>query len=239
MTIHKPDNINTVAINLSPIKHRNILNFTNYFNEHSDNVVYIPQVRALMPAIAKGLLPAEDEENSTECPMPRLIREGKIAFLIDVLPWISFMKTQSFAVGTRIHGNIVPLLAGTPSHVIVHDSRTLELADYFEIPCTLLAEMRHFDLRHTFEESDYTALQRNHAARLRAYASFLEKNGLDHILYDDEKRTAYDAKVEAGLANARFCFLPLKKERAAKKASAKGTTSPKSRFDKMVSWLAK
>jgi hypothetical protein len=238
MSINKPEQIDRVAISLSSIGHKNILNFTNYFNEHPDNVTYIPQVRALMPAIAKGRLPTEGEQNSTESPMPNLLREGKIAFLSDVLPWINFMKTQSFAIGTRIHGNIVPLLAGTPSHVIVHDSRTLELADYFEIPRTLLSEMRHFDLQETFEKSDYTALQRNHPQRLRTYANFLEKNGLGHTLYDPESQAVYDAKARDALTNARLDHLPPKKKKPAKQALPK-PVPPKSLVGKLVTWLTK
>ena len=41
-------------------------------------------------------------------------------------------STSSF--GTRIHGNIAALIAGTPAFVLAHDARTLELARYFEIP---------------------------------------------------------------------------------------------------------
>ena len=48
--------------------------------------------------------------------------------------WISYMRQRSFCFGTRIHGTIAALIAGTPATLIVHDSRTVELAQIMGVP---------------------------------------------------------------------------------------------------------
>ncbi|MDR6757611.1 hypothetical protein J2Y48_002908 [Mycoplana sp. BE70] len=203
MKISKPDSLGAVALNLSSaVKDPAYLNFASYFNENPEGVTYVPQVRELMPSFFKKRLPSPDAAPSIDTPTPRVIAREQVAFLCDVVPWLDFMRTQSFAIGTRIHGNVVPLLAGTPAHVIAHDSRTLELAEYFEIPKTEVPSIRKFDLRETFERSDYSKLEKNHPARLATYAKFLERNGLDHILHDEQQLAAHDAAVRSALAKA-------------------------------------
>ena len=48
--------------------------------------------------------------------------------------WISFMRTKTLCFGTRIHGTIASLIAGTPATLICHDSRTLEMAQSMFLP---------------------------------------------------------------------------------------------------------
>jgi hypothetical protein len=48
--------------------------------------------------------------------------------------WIAYMRQRSFCFGTRIHGTIAALIAGTPATLIVHDSRTVELAQIMGVP---------------------------------------------------------------------------------------------------------
>ena len=67
-------------------------------------------------------------------PEHRLHREDRIRFFVDSKPWLEFLGTRRFSVGTRIHGTIAGVLGGTPSFLIVHDPRTRELAEYHEIP---------------------------------------------------------------------------------------------------------
>jgi len=209
LEVKKRERLDSVALTLSNISHLTpsdqalMRSFTDYFNSHPEGVTYVPQVRQLMPAVYRKEMP---HRNATplDSYVPNLHDPEHIAFLCDVVPWMDFMKAQSFAIGTRIHGNVVPLLAGTPAHVIAHDSRTLELARYFEIPMTPLSKLQGFDLHKTYEESDYGNLNRNHGHRLAIYAKFLERNGLRHILYDNDRLASYDARVRESLQHAKL-----------------------------------
>ncbi len=57
-----------------------------------------------------------------------LLQRGKVRFYIEPWPWIADLAEFDFSFGTRIHGNIAALIAGTPAFVLAPDSRTLELA---------------------------------------------------------------------------------------------------------------
>ena len=56
-----------------------------------------------------------------------LFQRDQVTVPLDPKTWIEELSAYDFAYGTRIHGNIAALLAGTPAVVLAHDSRTLEL----------------------------------------------------------------------------------------------------------------
>jgi Polysaccharide pyruvyl transferase len=125
-----------------------------------------------------------------------LFVENKIRFFVDAWPWLQTLRTADFAFGTRIHGNIAALLAGTPSYLLAHDSRTLELARYFEIPHRLIADMKpDTDAAELFAEADYTALNRGHAARFATFVDFLSRHGLSHVFAEGEDPTRFDRRL--------------------------------------------
>ena len=73
-------------------------------------------------------------------PSHPFFREDRTRFYVDPWPWIDDLRDFDFSFGTRIHGTIAALLAGTPAVVLAHDSRTLELARYFDIPHRLMRD---------------------------------------------------------------------------------------------------
>ena len=48
--------------------------------------------------------------------------------------WINDLQAYDLSVGTRVHGYIAAVLAGIPSVMLCHDSRTRELAQWFDLP---------------------------------------------------------------------------------------------------------
>jgi hypothetical protein len=99
---------------------------------------------------------------------------------------------MDFSIGSRIHGNIAAVLAGTPAFVIVSDQRIKELVDYHQIQHIMLADLKKettiFDL---YEQADFNKVQEGHEKRFLHYLDFLKKNGL---------KTIYDENGNAGRA---------------------------------------
>lgn len=137
-----------------------------------------------------------------------LFQQNRVRVHLDPATWIESLSEFDFAFGTRIHGNIAALLAGTPGYVLCHDSRTLELCRYFDIPHRAIRDLTpDLDAAELYEEADYTAMHAGHAERLARFSSFLEKNGLDHVHQPGEdggeafeervRTTAYPPGVDA------------------------------------------
>ncbi|WP_016908255.1 polysaccharide pyruvyl transferase family protein [Streptomyces xiaopingdaonensis] len=127
-----------------------------------------------------------------------LVRGGHTRVPVDPATWMAELAEHDFSFGTRIHGNMAALLAGTPSVVLAHDSRTLELCRYFEIPHRLLREVEAgtapADL---LAEADYTALRKNHAERFRRYTDFLDRNGVQNTFSHGDGGKAWQKALDA------------------------------------------
>jgi len=62
--------------------------------------------------------------------------KDRIKLIVDLSEWYSYLKNYAFySFGSRIHGNIMAILAGVPATVWANDTRTREMAEFYEIPC--------------------------------------------------------------------------------------------------------
>ena len=124
-------------------------------------------------------------------------QRDKISFFVDSRTWINHLAERDFSFGTRIHGNIASLVAGTPAYVLVHDTRTQELADYHQIPYTLVPDLpEQVDAARLYEQADYTGFNEGHRERYERFTGFLELNGLEHIFEPGKANPEYDQRLE-------------------------------------------
>jgi len=127
-----------------------------------------------------------------------LFREQRVRYYVDPWPWIEDLRSFDFSFGTRIHGNITALLAGTPAVVFAHDSRTLELARYFGIPHRIMREVpKDVDAARLYEEADFRPLNEGHAERFARFRDYLGRHGLRDVFADGEDPTAFDRRIAA------------------------------------------
>jgi hypothetical protein len=130
-------------------------------------------------------------------PRHRFFREGRARLYLDPWPWIEDLRDVDYVFGTRIHGGIAALLAGTPATVLVHDSRTLELARYFAIPHRLRDVRRDVDPAILYAEADLAPVNAGHRERFGAFTGFLERAGLDNVFAHEGAAAAFERRVAA------------------------------------------
>ena len=119
-----------------------------------------------------------------------IYKSGKGLSFINVPTWLEYLKAKDLSVGSRIHGNIAALLAGTPCFIVVSDRRILELVQYHHIPHILMEDLKEdTTIAELYEKADYTEIHRGHEERFMHYLDFLNKNGL---------QTIYDQNGNAG-----------------------------------------
>ncbi|MER5597573.1 polysaccharide pyruvyl transferase family protein [Streptomyces sp. NPDC002265] len=127
-----------------------------------------------------------------------MYREGKARVYVDPVTWIDDLRGFDYSFGSRIHGNIAALLAGTPATVLAFDSRTLELCRYFEIPHRLLSEApADLDPAQLYEEADFGPLTGNHRQRFDRFTAFLDKNGLENTFTHGDGGAAFEKKLRS------------------------------------------
>jgi hypothetical protein len=123
----------------------------------------------------------------------RLYREDRMRFFVDSRTWLDFNQTRDFSFGTRIHGSVMSLVAGTPATLVAHDSRTLEIARYHEIPYLPVNQLSRSDtVADLYERSDWTAFNAGKQRRFEVLTAFLEANGLEHIAQPGKANPAFD-----------------------------------------------
>lgn len=132
----------------------------------------------------------------------RLYTEDRTRMFLDAGSWMRFLATQRFAFGTRIHGNVAAVLAGTPAMVIAHDSRVLELCDYHGLPYTMLDSMLDSSRAETtvdelFQAADFTSFHNRLADGWKRLTAFLDNAGLANVAQPDQTSATYDAELAA------------------------------------------
>jgi hypothetical protein len=93
------------------------------------------------------------------------------------------MRRYCFSYGTRLHGNMAAMIAGTRALWIVHDMRTKELCDHFGLPFVELKEVRGgVNLEALFDRADYSRCVQVYPERYRVLFEYVDGAGLPHSL---------------------------------------------------------
>lgn len=168
--------------------------------ERYPNLRYVAQDLPTLGAMLGGPWPGERPQDD---PIPLhnahpFFRERRARFYVEPWPWIDDLREVEFSFGTRIHGNIAALLAGTPAYVFAHDSRTLELARYFDIPHRPMRDVPpDVDAADLYAEADYTGLVEHHAVRFATFAGYLARHGLRHVWEDGGDPAAFTERLRS------------------------------------------
>lgn len=128
----------------------------------------------------------------------RLYKDNRVRGFVNVESWMRFLAKGDLNFGSRIHGNIVGVLAGVPAFIAAPDSRVLELAEYHRIPHMTTQEFEKFDtIFDIIDGIDFSQVNEGHRERFEHYLEFLGKNGLSTI-YDEPCTTVpFDEKIAA------------------------------------------
>lgn len=180
-----------ISFNLSPYaEYSDIL--LKKVVENFNNLTYIPQNNTDLEQLMYSGYIKNAPKKIDKLINEHFYKENKIVFFVEPKKWLDFLSTCEFAIGTRIHGTIANLIAGTPAHIFVHDSRTKELAEYFEIPFSDINDIKNINIKDIYVNSDYSGIVLNHKKRFDTIISFLEKHNLENIFKEENKEILED-----------------------------------------------
>lgn len=182
-----------VALNFTPSV-PGMSGFLNRAMRDQPNSVVIPQDHRRLAMMLWGENPPSGEDEGLPVHTGHtLYLEDRLRFFVDARSWVDYLRNFDFVVGTRIHGCVAGVLAGVPTLLLAHDSRTVELADYHAIPYRLFKDVTDgtsvAELYDGLEPRDVTAVQRK---TFEQYVSFLDAHELPHIFDPERGNPQYD-----------------------------------------------
>ncbi|MDR2532917.1 MAG: polysaccharide pyruvyl transferase family protein [Oscillospiraceae bacterium] len=103
---------------------------------------------------------------------------GRLFFNVD--DWINGIEYCDFSIGNKFHGNVAAILAGVPALFIVHDTRMLELCNYYKFP---YIHEKDFDtskpIEYYYELADYTEFNEYFAETYDNFIDYCKKNEVE------------------------------------------------------------
>lgn len=186
------------AWNLPEASHAFIREALNSFPDHYFVAQTIAELRSMYFRMPNSPVVRRDAADYYPLNRSRSIaREDREIGFLSVSSWLAHMRRCDLSLGTRIHGNIVAALAGTPALIVAEDLRIRELAEYFEIPL-VPRDSLHADLLELCAKTDFTRTRKHHARRFEVFRGFLDGNGLRHVYMNGSPaQTPYDGAIAA------------------------------------------
>lgn len=137
--------------------------------------------------------------------LANLISNNRLKLIADMWDWKHDMIEENinFSFGTRIHGNIMALLAGVPSIVIGFDTRTREMAEFYDIPCLSVSEVN--DVSHLFdiyERLDYDKFNKSFSNKFDDFNDFLVKYNIVDKINENNKFMKRESNFKMKYENA-------------------------------------
>ena len=136
-----------------------------------------------------------------------LFKEHRVRLYCDFIAWYNDIIKGgfNFSIGTRIHGNIVSLLAGIPAYIDAFDSRVREMAEYFDIPHGNVRE--DINLYDIYSNISYLKFNNTFSEKFYKFKKFMNKNGLPFFEdkeYIDKEISKLKFKIPKYLVDSKF-----------------------------------
>lgn len=188
LSIRTPDitKESRVCLNASPTTPDNVHEFLHGLTKVFPDWHFVPQVRSELRILYTGS-PYKVKANPL---YPTRItdetyREGRSEFFLNTSTWIEYLSKADLSIGSRLHGNVAAVLAGTPNILIAKDARVRELAEYHHLTRVSANEIdSSTNIWDLIERSDFNEPCKYQKENFDRFLSFLDKNQIPHIYQD-------------------------------------------------------
>lgn len=120
----------------------------------------------------------------------RLLSEERIKHIADMNDWRNYLIKEKFnySLGSRIHGSIMAILSGIPTTLIAADSRTREMAEFFDIPYIVPKKNKSYSIREiekAYLSADYSKFNETFKSKYLNYQDFLVEHKIVSAINDN------------------------------------------------------
>lgn len=180
----------TIAINASPTSSEIAINFLNNMITTYKDYHFIPQHLDEFHLMYAGGSDISSDINGYPTNIQhKYYQEGRVKYFTSMPSWFDFVKNVDFSIGSRLHGNVIPTIVGTPNISFVQDARMRELASYHALPHVTIDELEKTNnLQELLTKVDLKSAEKVQGRNFDNYIDFLDTNGLNHIYKHDKNR---------------------------------------------------
>lgn len=150
----------------------------------------------------------------------QLMSEKRIKLIPNMNDWRNYIIQNKFnySFGSRIHGNIMSILSGVPATIIAHDSRTREMAEFFDIPHFVPRKnevISHKEFLKHYEQLDYSKFNKYYQKRFDLFEDFLRNHSIVSKINENNKffHTSSNTLYPDGINTNEFRILYKKSKR--------------------------
>lgn len=152
--------------------------YKKYFDKYND-AIFVCQDELYKFLYRFNEIKRKDLKNIKLKHIENLLQNNSVKLYCNYQSWVQDLQNQkiNFSYGTRIHGNIVPILSNIPSVVEVVDSRTRELTEYFDIP-SVKASDDIYDIEEIYNNISYKNFNESFSKKFDKFKKFMNDCGL-------------------------------------------------------------
>lgn len=189
-----------ISVNESVLASKSAVSFLSKILNDYSNSYFLPQLSSEFWNLYMGKK-YEFKQDRPTYPSSlddEVFRENRVKAFLQAKQWMDFLSTADLSIGSRMHGNIAAILAGTPSIIIPHGTRMKELIDYHKLPHINPKELENCQgLNDVIEQVDFSGMHKCHAENFARYKEFLNINGIDTIFNDADyvENAPYDVAL--------------------------------------------
>lgn len=140
----------------------------------------------------------------------KMCLEHRVNLITDMPCWKDYIVKQkfNFSFGSRIHGSLMPILCQIPSVVLACDSRTREMAEFFDLPYVLPSNYTG-NLLEIYENADFSKFNQNFSKRYNEFEKFLSDFKIVSRINDDNlfMKQKWDSNNKDLYYNKELCEL--------------------------------
>lgn len=164
--------------------------YKKYFEEYSVSI-FVCQDELYKFLYCPNEINRKDLKNIKMKHIENLLQNNRVKLYCNYQSWAKDLQNQkiNFSFGTRIHGNIVPILSNIPAVVEVVDSRTRELTEYFDIPSIITSD-NIYNIEEIYNNISYKNFNENFPKKFDKFKKFMNSCGLpclEDIEYINQK----------------------------------------------------
>ncbi|MBC2175179.1 pyruvyl-transferase [Listeria booriae] len=180
----------SIAINASPTSSDMAIQFLNNMIETHKDYHFIPQhLDEFHLMFAGGPDISSDTTGYPTSIEHKFYQEGRVKYFTNMPSWYDFVKEIDFSIGSRLHGNVIPTIVGTPNISFVQDARMRELAAYHGLTHITMDELKNArSIEDVLNKVDLKSAEKVQTRNFDNYLDFLDTNGLEHIYKANRNR---------------------------------------------------